>query len=288
MYCIYTDSDVTQEEGNYDHIFSLALAGSNQFKVWSDGRANSVIGSHVEGVLSRDPLVQFALRNSGVRGHRKKKVVPRWKKVTMDGNPIQVAWGMDEVQYWDAKQRRKMEKEEFAGKKFEATLDFKLDSSYRFVAKVALGGGYFLYGNHIREAIDCDILRSLIFSEFEVIKQEKALKDSGIRICDRFHPDSNIDAPGGLYRAICENIRRSIFISVPHQDAISFHVGVTGMFIGTIIVPAKTDRLPIDGEHDLGHAIILGPGSMQRLSFRKLAQDFKRAIESDALTDIDT
>ena len=285
MYCIYTDNDVTREEGNYDHIFPLAFAGNSHFSVWSERHANSVIGSHVEGVLARDPLVQLALRNSGVKGHSKKAVVPRWKKVTMDGKPIQMTLGSDKIRYWDVKQHRELEAAEYAGKKFKAALNFKLDSCYRFVAKVGLAGGYFLYGDEIREAVDCDILRLLIFSDVDEVRQDKDLRDSAIRICDRFHPDSKIDAPGGLYRAICESIRRSIFISVPHQDAISFHVGIAGMFIGTIIVPAKTDQLPIDGDHDLGHTVVLGPGIMQRLSFRKLVQDFERTIEPDALTD---
>ncbi len=282
MYCIYTDNDVSHKKGNFDHVIPLALGGTKEFAVWSEKRANSVIGSQIEGALARDPLVEFALRDSGLRGHAKKGIVPRWKKVTMDGNPIQIAWGSEKVQYWDAKQRRELETPEFSGKEFQANLNIKLDSCYRFVAKVGLGGGYFLYGDDFREAIDCDILRALVFSDFQTIQKEDVLRNSAIRICDRFHPDSNVGRLGGLYRALCENLRRSIFISVPHQDAISCHVGVAGLFIGTMIVPAKTEQLPNDGEHDLGHAIILGPGSMQRLSFRNLVQEFERAIYSES------
>ncbi len=52
------------------------------------------------------------------------------------------------------------------------------------------------------------------------------------------------------------------------------------MFIGSINIPAKTSELPREGEHDLGHAIVLAPGEMARLSFRQLVEDFKVAFDA--------
>ncbi len=79
---------------------------------------------------------------------------------------------------------------------------------------------------------------------------------------------------------MCELTSRSLFISVPTAcNTISFHVGIVGQYIGSINIPANTDVLPIDGEHDLGHALILGPGTMERMSYRELAIDFKTAFD---------
>jgi hypothetical protein len=85
--------------------------------------------------------------------------------------------------------------------------------------------------------------------------------------------------PAVLYRALCEGTQRSLFIAIPHDNAISFHVGIVGKYVGSMIIPAKTDTLPIDGVHDLGHAVVLGPGEMDRLSFRELVVDFNAAMD---------
>lgn len=138
-----------------------------------------------------------------------------------------------------------------------------------FLAKVALGGGYFLCGDAFRTAVNCSHLRELIFLDLEGIRQTGSLDDSGITVCDRFHPDTQDGGKALLYRRLCEGTDRSIFIATPHHASITFHVGIVGMYIGSIIVPAITEGLPIDGEHDLGHALILAPGDLKRVSFRE-------------------
>ena len=279
-YCIYTDRGVSKMEGSPDHIFPLSLGGKDEFVVWSDRQANSVIGSEVDGALANDPLVEFARRNSGVRGHSKKPPEPRWHHSKIDARPIQVTWGKDKVSVWDAIQRRELDEIEFQGKEINSTINIGRHTCHRFVAKVALAGGYFVYGNNFRGAVNCNELRSLVFLDIEKVRREETLNNSEIMICDRFHSDSNLDSPTGIYRALCEGINRSLFIVVPTQTAISFHVGVLGVYIGSIIVSATTDRLPNYEEYDLGHAIVLGPGKLERLSFRMLVQEFKHTIQS--------
>lgn len=278
MYCIYTDRDVLIEEGSWDHIFPLALGGNDEFAVWSDSQSNSVIGSEVDGALSRDPLLAFALRDSGVRGHRRSPVEPRWRKVTMAGRPMQISWGRESIRAWDARERRELKDTEFAGRKMNAKFSISLNLPLRFVARAALAGGYFLYGPNFKQTVDCDALRSLVFLDIEKLRRDRTLDDCNIKFCDRFHQDSRDPSANGLIRMLCECISRSLFIATPHDDSISFHVGVVGQFLGSIIVPAKTDQLPNDKEHDLGHVIVLGPGDMQRLSFRELIRDFGRAV----------
>ena len=79
---------------------------------------------------------------------------------------------------------------------------------------------------------------------------------------------------------MCELTPRSLFIAIPTaSNSVSFHVGIVGQYIGSIDIPAKTEDLPIDGGHDLGHALVLGPAMMERLSFRALAIDFDHAFK---------
>ena len=117
MYCIYTDCDVPREQGNWDHVFPLALGGKNQFVVWSDERSNKVLGSQIEGVLARDSLLAFALRDSGVKGHGTNSPGPRWNKVTIDGRPFQVTWAKEKVVIWDSINRREVEDMEVIGRR---------------------------------------------------------------------------------------------------------------------------------------------------------------------------
>lgn len=274
MYCIYTDQDVPTSRGSWDHVVPLALGGRNEFVVWSENYANSTIGSKVDAPITKDFVVEMALHKTGIRGHRNKRHEPRWRKVSIDENPIQVTWARDRIKAWDPIGRRDLRHEDVAGKEMTAKFQIIPTEIHRFLAKVALGGGYFIYESDISDTFDCDLLRSMIFSDAREMRNNEQLMNSEIRISDRFHPDSTCPSSGGIFRALCESIGRTILIVVPENERMSFHVGVAGVFLGSIIVPAKTADLPIDGVHDLGHCIILEPGKTERCSFRALCGEF--------------
>lgn len=257
---------------------TLVAGGHNDFVVWSDEKTNSDLGSQVDGKLKNDPLLVFALRDAGVTGHSKKPVVPVWKRVDLDGRPTQITWGVDRAVAWDARDRRELSEAEFAGRKMTANLTLDNHVVRRFLGKIALGAGYFVYGDPFREAIDCQPLRELATLDLDTARASECLKATDVMICDRFHPDSYAGGNAHMYRVLIEAYGRSIVICVPHDDAISFHVGLVGTYIGSIICPAITTDLPSDGDHDLGHVICLAPGPYNRLSFRALAQDFYRSI----------
>lgn len=279
-YCIYTDRDVPHAEGNWDHVVPLSLGGSDEFVVWSDRTTNSQLGSQVDGKLGQDPILAFALRDAGVVGHRGRPTVPVWKRVDIEGRPSQVTWGVEKVTAWDARDRRELSEAELSGKAMSAELRLDLHLTTRFLSKVALGAGAFIYGEAFRAATDCDVLRELALSDLETARNSATLRTAGqrVKVCDRFHEDSHKGRPGYIYRVLMEAMNRSQVIIVPHADAISFHVGLVGMFIGTLICYARTEDLPIDGDHDLGHALVLGPGNFERSSFRGLMEEFSREV----------
>lgn len=279
MYCIYTDSDVAAEDGNLDHIIPLSLGGTNEFVVWADADYNSNVGSAVDGELSKDLLISPMLMRAGVKGHSKKTAVPRWKNAQVDGRPAQVALTPDGFKIWDARARRDLADHEIDGS--QITLNFSIGAftALRFLAKVALGGGYFVYGNAIRQAIDCASLRKIIMLDVEKAKKDEALRNCDFQICDRFHVDAQPGGPAYMYRVACELAGRSIFITEPFKNGVAFHVGITGTYIGTIFCPGATDDLPIDGKHDLGHVIALAPGSMDRCSVREAFAELLNAME---------
>ena len=67
MYCIYTDRDVAEADGNQDHIIPLSLGGSDDFTVWADERFNSRMGSTVDGAIHKDFFIAPALRDAPAR-----------------------------------------------------------------------------------------------------------------------------------------------------------------------------------------------------------------------------
>ena len=276
MYCIYTDKEVAEGDGNWDHVIPLSLGGKNQFCVWSETHTNSRLGSEVDGQIASDPLFSLALRNAGVKGQSGKPNLPRWKKATIDGRPTQVTWGLDEVTFWDAKSKTYRNPDEMAGK--EITTELRIDefAAVQFVAKCALGGAYFVYGDAIRSAIDCDELRVMMNSPFKVAASNPKILQSKMTACHRLHQDA-VDPSGRAYvhRLLCEFTGRTTFIVTPHDEAVAFHVGVAGAYVGSITCEIRGTPLPIDaGDHDLGHVIMLSPGEMRRLSFRTFVGEF--------------
>lgn len=272
MYCIYTDQEISKQNGNMDHIFPLSLGGHDEFCLWSNRDFNSKVGSKVDGKLANDPLVMLARRDADAKGHSGKSPVPIWKKSEIENTKVQVSLGKEKIEFFNVKTKEKFEPA-YDGTVIKSQMQIDIYAPLRFAAKAALAGAYFIYGSAIKTAINCNDLRTLIAFDAISAKNDDSYLKSNIQICDRFHEDAAPNS-GNFYRFFCEMQRRSIFISVPHEDTISFHVGVLGMYMCSLTVPCDTKDLPtgIDHDyHDLGHVILLAPGNMERMSFRKLA-----------------
>jgi hypothetical protein len=271
MYCIYTDREVETASGNWDHIIPLSLGGLNQFCVWADKTFNSKMGEKIDGAIANDALIVFARREADARGHSGSEPIPKWRDSKFEGRPVQVTFGKEGMRIWDARSKTYVDEEYFAGKEIRSNFSMDRFASIRFVAKVALGGGYSVYGELIRSAVDCEELRRLASLDIEAARKDPNYFSSKLSVCDRFHPDVHNSPEAAMYKALCEFTQRSTFICVPHQDSISFHVGVVGVYLGSVVCPANTSELPNDGLHDVGHAVLLSPGSIEKISLRELA-----------------
>lgn len=278
MYCIYTDAEVASEDGNWDHVIPLSLGGANDFTVWSDEAYNSKVGSAVDGAINKDFFIAPALVAAAVKGHNRKVAAPRLRKARIDGRPAQLTLTNKGTKIWDARAGRDLTDEETAGAEMTLSIDVHAFTALRFIAKVALGGGYFVYGDAIRRVIDCETLRHVIDLDVEAAKTDSRFRDCGFKVCDRFHEDSVAGRPGYLYRVLCEQVSRSMLICEVYANGLAFHVGIVGEFIGTLFCPGDTSELRQDGGYEGGHAIILAPGATQRLGFHALLRDLQAAV----------
>jgi len=278
-YCIYTDTDAA--ETTPDHVFPLSLGGCDAFCVPCETNFNSLMGDTVDGVLANGPFVMFARRNADARGHSKTDPVPVWKKTTLAGRPVQVAWAKEEVRVWDAKSRTVLSDSDVAGKEMTTKLSLDRFASIRFIARVALGGAYFIYGDSIRSAMDCNELRRLITLDPAAARADPALLNSTASIADRFSGEINTSADLMMYKALCEIHDCSTLIVVPHDDGISFHVSALGMYHGSISLPATTGQLPIDGLYDVGHVVWIDNKRLERASLRDFAGRFYKQMTGE-------
>lgn len=276
-YCIYTNKDVAAENGNFDHIIPLALGGADHFTIWSEKNYNSGMGSRIDGQIANDPFIMLARSHTDARGHNNKPPVPVWKKTTFGGNPVQLILDKENPKLWDARQKRILDDAEWAGKELESTIKIDFLAPWKFAAKVALAGGYFVYGDLFRENFDCDELRTILDVD---LSDREALKRCAIkaRLMDRWHPDSAAKGRAGHYRYMCEVTGRTTVIFVPHGDGLSVHIGVVGAYLASIIIEGNGSSLPCEGNHDLGHVILIHPGEMQTMSFRELAEISFKAL----------
>jgi len=267
-YCIYTDSEVPEHAGNFDHIIPLALGGSDRFTIWSDKSYNSDMGSQVDGRIANDPLIMLARRNADARGHGDKPPIPVWKKTTFDGRPVQLTLGNEKIELWDARERRMLDEAEWAGQAVETTLRIDRGPPLKFAAKVALAGGFFVYGDLFRDNFDCDELRSIL--NVDIADQEAVRRSAGkAQLMDRWHPDALSGGSAAHFKHMSEVSGRTTVIFVPHDNGLSVHIGVVGAYLASIVIEGDGTGFPSEGDHDLGHVILLHPGDMETMSFRE-------------------
>jgi hypothetical protein len=148
------------------------------------------------------------------------------------------------------------------------------DVARRFVAKVALSAGYFVYGDLFRMNVKHQEFRDIMNHRptelGEAIYKMEALVD------DRFSTDVSENLQ--VFRAICQATRPSSLIGlVPGPARFGVFVGVLGDYMGMISVPANTIGFPNEGVFRWGHVIVLDKKQgATRLSFRETLEKLAR------------
>lgn len=283
MYCPYTDKEISLNIANSEHIIPLSLGGSNQFTIDVNAKFNAKAGSHIDGALANDFLVLSRRIALDARGHTKKKPTAISKNSTMGGEqaPVQVEFFSDEgLKVYDPIKRRDLTEEEISGKKFTSKFTLQRFSRLRFAAKVALAGGYFVFGDWFRQNIAHDEIRALMNLESSPNPQD--FEAFGIKVYDEFTPASEADhQQRTLDEVFCKSVRGSCVYFVPGPVNLGITVGILGKYVATLNIPGNTDNFPFSDENDLGHAVILEGNQMERLSYRDFAQRVYEKIQSD-------
>lgn len=282
MYCPYTDEELLPEETNCEHIIPLSLGGVNQFVISVNSKFNAEVGSKVDGVLANDFLVLPRRIALDARGHTKKKPSAISKKSTMGDQklPVQIEFFSEEgLKVYDAIERRYLTEEEISGKKFTSRFRFDRFSRLRFAAKVALAAGYFVFGEWFRQNVAHHELRALM--NLHSLPDPEDFGGFRTRVYDEFTRPSGADQNQfAMDEALCRLVRGSCVYFVPGPVNLGIAVGVLGEYLATLNVPAITDEFPFWDENDLGHAVLLEDGKMERVSYRQFARRVYDALQS--------
>lgn len=278
IYCPYTDSEIAPAFTNNEHIIPLSLGGSNSFVLPVNRQFNSDAGSNIDGDLANDFLILFRRRHFDARGHSKKKPTILSKQSTMDSGsrPVQVEFAGEEgLEVFDPVQKRALEENEITGKEFSSRFTISRYGRLKFAAKVALAGGYFVFGDWFRQNVKHAELRALM--NFDINSQQSDFEDFGLKVIDEFTPPEEKDHEQlAVEKFFCQIIKGSCVYFVPGPINIGITVGVLGQFVATLNVPANTNEFPFSDENDLGHVVIVENGVLQRISYRSMA---KKAYE---------
>ncbi|HEY1084060.1 MAG TPA: hypothetical protein VGE29_17485 [Prosthecobacter sp.] len=277
VWCPYTDKDLPLDSCSPEHIVPLSLGGCNEFTIPVAKEANSTVGSEIDGGIANDFFINLARSRLNMRGHNGSKRPKATRRAKFGNKPVQIEFTGGAPKVWDAIERRVLGENEFAGQSMSFEVRHEWFTKARFVAKVALSGGAYVYGRSLRETVDHNELRKLIINN---PPHGHLLQSSRCKFTDSL---LQIEAPPeriNIIRTIIETLDdAAIILFTPYHDALGITVGILGNFIGDLQVPAKTDTFPLTGDYDLGHFVIIQNRKLTRMSFRSFLQNLLSDIE---------
>lgn len=181
QYCVYSGEETS--DPSLEHVLPLSLGGHNDFCIQVDRDFNNQVGSKVDGAISNDFLVLFDRDKNNAKGHSRKQPIPRIRSVKLaNGEPAQAEFGKEGLKIFDVKAREYLEKSDSRGSTINVNGSIDLDAPLRFVAKVALGAGQYVYGDRFVEHVELDNFRTIMN-----MKRSEGPKPCDALVYDRFH-----------------------------------------------------------------------------------------------------
>jgi hypothetical protein len=275
-WCPYTDRDLQPQETSIEHVIPLALGGHDSFTLPVCKDFNSKLGSRLDGILANDFLIKMQRNALDVRGHSKKRPVvtdSRGKHVE-SGKPLHITMDRQSgLRTWCPRTKQDVHWPGAVALNFKADLNV----STQFVAKVALGAGYFAYGEAFREDVKHADLRYVMANPPPSLG-DPACSTLQARVDERFSQEG--DDRVKYLRMLCRAAKRSSVVCiVPAWRSFTVAVGILGDYVGLINVPARVAKFPKSDLYELGHVIASQEGRLMRFSLRQALEKLARSIE---------
>ena len=284
IYCPYTDNDIPESAASPEHIIPLSLGGVNGFEIPVSSDFNRTIGSKLDGKLANEFLWALRRTEYDARGHSGKEPWATSKVASYGVNHqrAQVHFHRKKgVRVWDVREGKFM-----SGRgSVEINASLNVDLPTRFVAKVALTAGYYVYGDLFRQHVDHRQLRDVMNIDPAQLDLSKSPAELGtdhltLRTDDYLReapsdPDSEI-----LWiRMFCSSVKGSVVILMPGHDCFGVAVGLLGQYVGMVNVPALTKSFPNEGDYAWGQAIMVVDKTLRRCAWKSALRQWAGATD---------
>jgi hypothetical protein len=280
QWCVYTGKFHDSSEMTDDHILSLSMGGLDVFTIRCSKEGNLHVNKTLDEKFARQPFVANLRRALQFKSHRKKQSLVRWDatiadlkaSLDMSGDAIQVdsfrSSGPNAINVRQAAD----------GKIFRTEFIFDTDLILRYGCRLALGTGYYLFGDVFREYGYHDELRGLMNSK-------TAMSDLKFRLANYkpigFWANSWPHSLGfgkPLYPALCSQQERHLFFTQHGRAETVLGISLfSGLFVWYFNISKDPDKFPIGGDFDLGSAteIAFRPHEFKRWDFRSYLLRFQ-------------
>lgn len=260
MYCIYSGENLKDEDMSIEHIIPLSLGGCNEFTIYVGKKINNDLGSSVDGKFCDDFLVKLHQIPYGNKGHSKKEQIFK-ARGKMEKHPVTLTISRNGIKIYD----------HFEKKYLDGSIKHKLDVSlflnreirFRFVAKVTLATGYYLFGDEFVKYADCESLRRLMLCE-KIADEKLDLKVYDNLTVKRKQDESFEEFRSSVYKYIGGSI---VHFGYGEENIVA-SVAINGKYIGMVNFRANTDKLPLDDPlHRVGCMLICKENQLIKKSF---------------------
>ena len=248
VYCPYTNQHIPISRSNWEHIIPKSLGGINGFEIRVDKDFNSSIGSKIDGRLANDPFWKLQRTEQDVRGHSGKPPIARFnttygkdkRKALVDLSQKPGAG----IKFWDVLDRKYVK----VPSEFPISLSMNIDLPIRFVAKVALGSGYYVHGESFHGNVDHRQLRDVMnidpaTLDLTKIQAELDLDHLTLSVHNWFHEINSKSDPMWFIIELCRSVKNSVVIMAYGNGRFIVAVGLLGQYLGTVFVPANSEVL---------------------------------------------
>lgn len=278
FYCPYTDKDLKEHEISREHIIPLSLGGIDGFEIFVSKKFNSANAAKIDATLANDFFILMQRNRLDIRGHSRKKpeIKLKYSKNIETQKPLSINFDYaNGMKIWDPIKKKEIDE----NINISSSIRLDINSSYNFLAKVALSAGFYVYGHLFRTSVNLAELRSIMNYDFKTNHDKSSLQKLETRFDDRFKQDNNPDLQ--VYRIFCELQSDSTIVGfIPGDGCLAIFVSVLGIYIGLINVPADTTNFPFLDEHDLGHIIQIVNGNLLTFSLREAMLLMKKQLFS--------
>lgn len=269
MYCIYSGKNLDDADMNVEHIIPLSLGGCDSFTIMVGKKINSDLGSKIDGKFCNDFLIGLQQLPFDNKGHSKKSKSVNLKG-TVNNRPITWSLSKDGSKFYDH-----MDKKYLTGQmQVQVKTALDIDIRWKFVCKVALATGYYLFGEDFVKYADCETLRKALLSEN--VHEEKL----DLKIYTNLIPIQDKDkGMHDLGVMLFEYLGGSAVHFGYAPGRIIASVAINGKYIGMVNFKADVDQLPIKNDlHRCGCVLICKDNKLTKKSFWQSIYDMNQDL----------